>query len=115
MVMTVISVATPMVSPSIVSDARSLCARRALKHCAKLSRTASIGAETLSLHFIESCRARAANSRLAAGSRTSIDRIAPYAEHHAGVTSYELRWKERRNYIGGFVIRHSIANRCAAS
>src|SRR5258708_30248093 len=45
MVMTVISVATPMVSPSIVSDARSLCARRALRHSAKLSRTASMGAE----------------------------------------------------------------------
>src|SRR6266403_464813 len=43
MVMTVMSVATPMVSPSIVSEARSLCARKALKHCTRLSRAASIG------------------------------------------------------------------------
>src|SRR5208282_5709969 len=43
--MTVMSVATPMVSPSMVSEARSLWARRALKHSARLSRTASIGAE----------------------------------------------------------------------
>src|SRR5260370_27661040 len=45
MVMTVIRVATPMVRPSIVSEARSLCARMALKHCAKLSRMASMGEE----------------------------------------------------------------------
>ena len=37
-------VATPIVSPSIVSEARSLWARRASKHSARLSRTASIGA-----------------------------------------------------------------------
>src|SRR6266849_6491966 len=43
MVMTVMRVATPIVSPSIVSEARSLCARSALKHCARLSRTASMG------------------------------------------------------------------------
>src|SRR5207302_144758 len=43
MVITVMSVATPIVSPSMVSDARSLCACRAVAHCAKLSRMASIG------------------------------------------------------------------------
>src|SRR5579862_1930862 len=37
------SVATPMVSPSMVSEARSLWARRASKDSARLSRTASIG------------------------------------------------------------------------
>src|SRR6266849_5499234 len=42
MVITVISVATPIVSPSIVSDVRSLCARNALKHCTRLSRKASM-------------------------------------------------------------------------
>src|SRR5271169_1179529 len=45
MVMTVMSVATPIVSPSAVSEARSLCSRRALKHCARLSLTASMAAE----------------------------------------------------------------------
>src|SRR5215813_3599119 len=39
MVITVISVATPIVKPSIVSDARSLCARSALKHSSRLSPT----------------------------------------------------------------------------
>src|SRR5713101_2530914 len=48
MVMTVMSVATPIVSPSMVSEARILCARRALKHWARLSRTASMGAEKAS-------------------------------------------------------------------
>src|SRR5580693_626737 len=51
--MTVISVATPMVNPSMLSEARSLWARRALSHSAKLSRTASIGAGS---HFqLHSC------------------------------------------------------------
>src|SRR5208282_1194287 len=49
MVITVMSVATPMVRPSMVSEARSLCARRALKLCAKLSRAASMGAENASV------------------------------------------------------------------
>src|SRR5438034_2508969 len=55
MVITVIRVATPIVSPSMVSDARNLCARRALRHSAKLSRTASMGAEQFSRYFTESC------------------------------------------------------------
>src|ERR1700690_3701308 len=48
------SVATPMVSPSMVSEARSLCARRALKHSARLSRMASIGAEKHLLRLFQS-------------------------------------------------------------
>src|SRR5215472_8396744 len=43
MVITAMSVATPIVSPSMVSDARSLCAESALTHCPRLSRMASIG------------------------------------------------------------------------
>src|SRR5213076_3121608 len=63
MVMTVMSVATPIVSPSIVSEARSLCARRALKHCTRLSRTASIGLKTPT-HFTDSfARAPPAHGR----------------------------------------------------
>src|ERR1700676_4997605 len=54
MVMTVMSVATPIVSPSMVSEARSLCARKALKHCTRLSRTASIGLENTPTHFTDS-------------------------------------------------------------
>src|SRR5258708_28018804 len=54
MVMTVMSVATPIVSPSIVSEARSLCARKALKHCTRLSRTASIGLEKTPTHSTDS-------------------------------------------------------------
>src|SRR5438132_11802871 len=42
MVMTVINVATPIVSPSMVSEARILWARKALTHWARLSRTASM-------------------------------------------------------------------------
>src|SRR5258708_35583891 len=53
MVITVINVATPIVSPSIVSDVRSLCARSALKHCARLSRRANMDWKTLRL-FLES-------------------------------------------------------------
>src|ERR1700752_4046352 len=49
MVITVISVATPIVSPSMVSDALSLCACSALTHCARLSRMASIGRQALSV------------------------------------------------------------------
>src|ERR1700741_1297519 len=49
MVITVMRVATPIVRPSIVKEARSLCARRALKHSARLSRMASIGEEEHSL------------------------------------------------------------------
>ncbi len=49
MVITVISVATPIVSPSIVSDVRILCARSALKHCARLSRSASMDWKTFCL------------------------------------------------------------------
>src|SRR5208283_4750941 len=45
MVITVMSVATPMVSPRIVSEARSLCPRKALKHWARLSLTASMAVE----------------------------------------------------------------------
>ena len=63
MVMTVIRVATPMVRPSIVSEARSLCARRALKHCDKLSLTASISAERFSCYCTETWQARTVNSR----------------------------------------------------
>src|SRR5215472_13654273 len=48
MVMTVMSVATPMVNPSMVREARILCARSALKHCARLSRTASMSGEQAS-------------------------------------------------------------------
>lgn len=51
MVITVISVATPIVSPSIVSEVRSLCARSALKHCTKLSRKASTGWKAFRLMF----------------------------------------------------------------
>jgi hypothetical protein len=40
--MTAMSVATPIVSPSAVSEARSLCPRRALKHWARLSLKASM-------------------------------------------------------------------------
>src|SRR6266581_976521 len=60
--MTVISVATPIVSPSMVSDARSLWARRALRHSAKLSRTASIGAQILPFLY-RILQSRAANSQ----------------------------------------------------
>src|SRR6202521_6371836 len=52
--MTVMSVATPIVSPSMVSEARSLCARKALKHCTRLSRAASIGLEKAPTHFTDS-------------------------------------------------------------
>src|SRR5271169_472323 len=48
MVMTVISVATPMVNPSIVREVRSLWLRRALKHWARLSLIASMAAERIS-------------------------------------------------------------------
>src|ERR1700747_1231252 len=40
------SVATPIVSPSTVSEARSLWARRALRHSAKLSRMANMALQT---------------------------------------------------------------------
>src|SRR6201997_1807130 len=40
------SVATPIVSPSTVSEARSLWARRALRHSAKLSRMANMAQQT---------------------------------------------------------------------
>src|SRR5215470_899304 len=49
MVMTVIRVATPMVSPSMVSEVRILLARNALTHWARLSRTASMAQKTLVL------------------------------------------------------------------
>lgn len=52
MVMTVMSVATPMVNPSTVREARSLCARSALKHWAKLSLIASMAAEQEFSHYI---------------------------------------------------------------
>src|SRR5437868_383904 len=45
-VITVMSVATPIVSPSTVSEARSLWARRALRHSAKLSRMANMAQQT---------------------------------------------------------------------
>src|SRR5262245_17082012 len=57
MVITVMSVATPIVSPSMVSKARSLWARIALKHCSRLSRLASRG-RVLSLYFTESRQTR---------------------------------------------------------
>src|ERR1700756_3876558 len=40
------SVATPIVSPSTVREARSLWARRALRHSAKLSRMANMALQT---------------------------------------------------------------------
>src|SRR5580700_5894497 len=51
MVMTVMSVATPMVSPNAVSEARSLCPRKASKHCARLSLTASMARRFLQLPY----------------------------------------------------------------
>src|SRR5580704_412008 len=55
MVITVMSVATPMVSPSAVSEARSLCPRKASKHCARLSLTASMEVgKTCPFHLINS-------------------------------------------------------------
>src|SRR5690349_1638138 len=42
MVITVMSVATPMVSPISVKTLRSLCARKASRLCVMLSRSASI-------------------------------------------------------------------------
>src|SRR2546427_634550 len=68
MVMTVMSVATPIVSPSIVSEARSLCARKALKHCTRLSRAASISLEKTPTHFTDSfARAPPARGRQGGG------------------------------------------------
>src|SRR5277367_3961687 len=52
MVMTVMSVATPIVNPSTVREARSLCACSALKHWAKLSLTVSMAAEKDFSHHI---------------------------------------------------------------
>src|SRR6266576_3773091 len=72
MVMTVMSVATPIVSPSIVSEARSLCARKALKHCTRLSRAASIGLEKTPTHFTDSF-ARAPPARGRHGSRHYVN------------------------------------------
>src|SRR6267143_3142825 len=54
MVMTVIRVDTPIVRPSMVSEARSLWARKALRHWMRLSRTASIGLERTPTHFTKS-------------------------------------------------------------
>src|SRR2546423_2192213 len=72
MVMTVMSVATPIVSPNIVSEARSLCARKALKHCTRLSPAASIGLEKTPTHFTDSF-ARAPPARGRHGSRHYVN------------------------------------------
>src|SRR5437667_10458201 len=72
MVITVIRVATPIVSPSMVSDARNLCARRALRHSAKLSRTASMARKFLPLLY-RILWARTADS-LAGALRTRLTR-----------------------------------------
>src|SRR5258707_14851018 len=94
MVMTVISVATPMVSPSIVSDARSLCARRALRHSAKLSRTASMGAEeTLQILYriLPGATCEFTVERLAVTLETMAERDSrEYDERGAEITSFDF-------------------------
>src|SRR6267378_4065329 len=100
MVITVISVATPIVSPSIVSDARSLCARRAAKHNDKLSRTASISAERIPRCTTDSRQARTQHSK--------YGRFRTHQNLRGSL--YETTLKGVRELHGPMFIQRSIVN-----
>src|SRR5215472_6820640 len=101
MVMTTISVATPIVSPSMVSEARSLCARSALKVSARLSRTANMG-QGAGIMVAE----KKVVGRQEKGARSSVFKIKGWAEDEAlmlapaAVFEHQGRGRDARGTAG---------------